>query len=287
MITAFGIGFVMVAVLTGFSMAGGHIHSLIHPSELVTIGGCAVGALIASSPKAVLMNVVKGLIGLLKGAGPNKKTYLDVFGVLFEFFRIGRQDGLLAWENILSDSHSNPIFDRFPKVGKNHHLAEFIKGALVAAGDGTCDGPELKRLLETEIETLHHEHHAAVAALTRTADGLPGFGIVAAVLGIVVTMGAISGPVEVIGEKVGAALVGTFLGILLSYGVIAPVAGRMEADGEAESSLLKMIAWSVATFVDGATPRVVLEKARRQITSDCRPTVKEMDEIVKAPPIPR
>lgn len=287
MITVFGIGFGLVCVLVGFGMAGGHVHSLIHPSEIVTIGGAAVGALVASSPKPVLVNLAKNLLAILKGGGVTKKTYLDVFGVLFEFFRIGRQDGLLAWENILSDSHSNPIFDRFPMVGKNHHLSEFIKGALVAAGDGTCDGPELKRLLETEIDTQHHEHHAAVAALSRTADALPGFGIVAAVLGIVVTMGAINGPVEEIGHKVGAALVGTFLGILLSYGVIGPVAGRMEAEGETESALLRMIAWSVATFVEGATPRVVLEKARRQITSDCRPTVKEMDEIVKAPPIPR
>lgn len=281
MITVIGIIIVLGAVLTGFNMAGGHVHSLVHLSEIVTIGGAALGAMIAGSPKQVLIDVSKGLISVVKGGNCSKKTYREVFQVLYYFFCIARRDGLLALESILSETGSNSPFSKYASVAKDHHLKEFISDALVAASEG-ADGTQLQALLETDIRVVDEEHHAAVGALTRTADALPGFGIVAAVLGIVITMGAIDGPVEEIGHKVGAALVGTFLGILLSYGIIGPLAARMEALGMAETALRKTVASAVVDFVEGGTPKASLEKARRGISTDCRPSMKEMEEIFKA-----
>ncbi|WP_437202753.1 motility-associated protein [Planctomicrobium sp. SH664] len=280
MIVCFGLVIVIGAVLAGFSMAGGHVHSLLHPSELVTIGGAALGAMIASNPKKVLTDVVKHTLGLLKGSSCDRKMYYEVFTLLYEFFRVGRRDGLLAWEAMLSEPESNPVFQRCPRLTKDHHLSEFITGALVAAGEGS-DAPQLQDLLDTEIQVMVQEHHAAVGALTRTADALPGFGIVAAVLGIVVTMQAINGPVEVIGHKVGAALVGTFLGILLSYGVIGPIAGRLESQGHEEETMRRIIASAIVSFVEGAPPKAVIEKARRGVPTDARPTLPELEEIFK------
>lgn len=282
MIALSGIAVVLVAVMVGFSMAGGHLHSLIHPSEIVTIGGAALGALIASSPKKVLIDLVHGLIGVFKGDKCDRRTHVEVFGLLYELFQIARRDGILAWESIVAEIHTNPLIAKYPRVAQDHHLVEFLAGALAQGIDG-ADVAQVESLLETEINVHSVEHHAAVAALTRTADALPGFGIVAAVLGIVVTMGAIDGPVEVIGEKVGAALVGTFLGILLSYGVIGPVAGRMEAQGDAETALLRTVAKAVTGFIGGTSARAVLETTRRGVASDRRPTQQDMEEIFKAP----
>lgn len=280
MLPIVGIIIVLGSVLTGFSMAGGHIHSLIHPSEIVTIGGAALGALICSSPPKVLKDVMKGLITLLKGGNVGKQTYNQAFKLLYELFRVARRDGMLAWETILSEGHSNATFQKYPKISNDHHLMEFVTGALQGAMEGN-DGPSLKALLDAEINVFDNEHHDAVSALTRTADGLPGFGIVAAVLGIVVTMGAIGGPVEEIGHKVGAALVGTFLGILLSYGMIGPLAGALDGLGHAESALQKTIAAAIVGFAGGGSPRAVMDNVRRGCGTAVRPSSKELDEMLK------
>lgn len=280
MLVIVGIIIVLGSVLTGFSMAGGHIHSLIHPSELVTIGGAALGAMICSSPPKVLKDLMHGLIALLKGGNVGKATYNQAFQLLYELFRIARRDGMLAWESILAEGHDNATFKKYPKIANDHHLLEFVTGALQGAMEGN-DGPSLQALLDTEIHVFEEEHHAAVTALTRTADGLPGFGIVAAVLGIVVTMGAIGGPVEEIGHKVGAALVGTFLGILMSYGMIGPVAGALDALGHAEVALRKTIVAAIVGFAGGGSPKAVMDNVRRGCGTAVRPSAKEMEELLK------
>lgn len=280
MLPIVGIIIVLGSVLTGFSMAGGHIHSLIHPSEIVTIGGAALGALICSSPPKVLKDVMKGLITLLKGGNVGKQTYNQAFKLLYELFRVARRDGMLAWETILSEGPSHATFQKYPKISNDHHLMEFVTGALQGAMEGN-DGPSLQTLLDAEIHVFENEHHDAVSALTRTADGLPGFGIVAAVLGIVVTMGAIGGPVEEIGHKVGAALVGTFLGILLSYGLIGPLAGALDGLGHAEAALQKTIAAAIVGFAGGGSPRAVMDNLRRGCGTAVRPSSKELDEMLK------
>ena len=280
MLAIVGIIIVIGSVLAGFSMAGGHIHSLIHPSEIVTIGGAALGAMVCSSPPKVLKDVMHGLIMLLKGGNVGKITYNQTFQLLYELFRIARRDGMLAWESILTEGHENATFKKYPKVSNDHHLMEFMTGALQGAMEGN-DAANLRALLDTEINVFEEEHHAAVAALTRTADGLPGFGIVAAVLGIVVTMGAIGGPVEEIGHKVGAALVGTFLGILLSYGMIGPLAGAMDGLGHAEVSLRKTVVAAIVGFAGGGSPRAVMDNVRRGCGSSVRPSSKELDAMLK------
>ncbi len=281
MVAIVGMIVVVAAVLGGFTMAGGSIGALIHPSEIVTIGGAALGALIVMSPFSVLKNLMKGLINTLKGNPFNKVAYDQLFRLLYQLFRKARRDGLLALEPHLANPHDSAIFQRYPKIHSNHHVTEFIRGALGPMLDGSITPDQLALLLDTEIHAAEEEHHAPISVLSKTADGLPGFGIVAAVLGIVITMGAIGGPVEEIGHKVGAALVGTFLGILMSYGFIAPLVVTMEFQGHSETCFFRSIAAAVNGFVSNMPPKVAIEAARRGLPSDVRPTTEELEVMLK------
>ena len=271
---------VMVAVLVGFSMAGGHVAALIHPSEFITIGGASLGALLITSPKKVLIDLVRGILQLFKGTPYGKTTYLELFKLLYSLGKVVRRDGLLALDSHVSDPATSEIFQQFPKIAGNHHAMHFLCNALSLVVDGNTSSAILTSSLEEEIQVIEREHHAAVVALSKTADALPGFGIVAAVLGIVVTMQAIDGPVEEIGHKVGAALVGTFLGILMSYGLFAPLAGRMEALGQQEAVFLRAISSAVLAMSEGSAPRDVVVRASRSVGTDCRPNAAEMKAIL-------
>jgi chemotaxis protein MotA len=281
MVVIGGCVFVIIAVLTGFTMAGGHIAALIHLSEFVTIGGASMGALIVMSPKKVLMDVIKSTIQVLKGSPYNKQTYIETFGLLGEIARIVRRDGVLALESFISDPHNSPLLQKYPRVHKDHHATEFLCGGLSMFLDGINDANQLTTELEKEIQVLEREHHAAVGVLQKTADALPGFGIVAAVLGIVVTMQAIDGPASEIGHKVGAALVGTFLGILLSYGFFAPMAGRMELLGEMEITYYRTLSSAIVSLSGGENVRDIIGRARRIVGTDSRPSLAEMEQIAK------
>lgn len=281
MIVIVGCMVVMGCVLAGFTWAGGHIGALIHPSEILTIGGASLGALIVMSPKKVLGDLVRGVMQTFKGTPFNKEAYRELFGVLYQLLSVARRDGLLGLESHISDPHQSPIFSKYPRIAHNHHIVDFICGALSPVIEGTANADQLQALLETELKVLEEEHHAPVGVLTKTADALPGFGIVAAVLGIVITMGAIDGPIEEIGHKVGAALVGTFLGILLSYGFFAPLAGRMEFQGAAELAFFRTIGAAVLGSVRDLPPKVAIEQARRGVTSEMRPSRPELDELFK------
>lgn len=281
MVVIFGCIFVLGAVIAGFTMAGGKVGALIHLSEFVTIGGSALGALIIMSPKKVLVDLMRGMIQVLKGSPYNRRTYFELFGLLFEITRTVRRDGMLALESLISNSHDNPLFKKFPRIAGNHHAKEFLCNALSQIVDSKATAEQLNAIFEEEIKVMEREHHAAVGALAKTADALPGFGIVAAVLGIVITMGAIDGPASEIGHKVGAALVGTFLGILMSYGFFGPMAGRMECLGESETIFFRTISAAVISINAGERPRDVIRRARRIVGTDCRPTLAEMNEIAK------
>jgi chemotaxis protein MotA len=270
---------VIVAVLVGFSMAGGHMGALVHPSELVTIGGASLGALVILSPKRVLTDLARGLVQVVKGTPFGKPTYLDLFGLVYDLARLVRRDGVIALDAHVSDPDASDLFKKYPRVGQNHHLRDFLCSGLSQIVDGKSGAAELTAWLGEETKVIEKAHHAAVSALTKTADALPGFGIVAAVLGIVVTMQAIDGPVEEIGHKVGAALVGTFLGILLSYGFFAPMAGRMEFLGEEEITFLNTITAAVVAIGDGASPKDAVTRARQTVPTECRPTPAELRTI--------
>lgn len=278
MVTIGGCVVVLVAVLVGFSMAGGHIGSLMHPSELVTIGGSSLGALIIMSPKKVLVDLFRCVIQVVKGSPYNRGAYVELFDLLYGAARITRRDGLLALESQLGEPKESPLFQKYPKLLKNHHVLHFLGNALALLPDGKAP-EQVKTALEEELGVVQREHHAAVSVLLKTADALPGFGIVAAVLGIVVTMQAIDGPASEIGHKVGAALVGTFLGILLSYGFFAPMAGRMEFLGESELVFFRAISEAVVAIGSGENPREVVTRASRLVGSDCRPSRAELTQI--------
>jgi chemotaxis protein MotA len=277
------IGFIVVmgAVLVGFMGSGGHVGALFHPFEFLTIIGASFGALIIMSSKKALIDVFRGVLATLKGTPYNKLMYCELFKAMYEMLRVARRDGLMALDSHINEPHDSAIFNKYPRIAKNHHVTNFICGALAPIVEGTAKPEQLSSLLETEIKVIEEEHHVPITLLTKTADALPGFGIVAAVLGIVITMGAIDGPVEEIGHKVGAALVGTFLGILFSYGCVGPLAGRLELLGAAELAFFRTISSMVLGMVNDLPPKVAIEQARRGVGSEMRPTRKELDEMFK------
>jgi chemotaxis protein MotA len=282
MIVILGCGVVTGCVLLGFILSGGHVAALIQPYELLVIGGASLGALITMSPMSVLMNLIKGLLQTIKGSPYNKAIYEETFQALYEMFRTARKDGMLALEPHIADPENSAIFSKYPKLKGDHHATEFIKGAFGPIIDGSVKPEELGGLLEIEIKAMEEEHHAPVIALTKTADGLPGFGIVAAVLGIVITMEHISGPVEEVGHHVGAALVGTMLGILLSYGFFAPLAAKMDVLGHSEGLYFKTISTVLQGFFNGLQPKMALETGRRGLGQDVRPEQDKMEQLYKA-----
>jgi chemotaxis protein MotA len=272
---------VIGAVLGGFTMAGGHVGALIHPSEIVTIGGASLGALIVMSPKKVLVDLFKGMMQTVKGSPFNKAMYGDLFRLMYDLLRTARREGLLGLEVHVSHPHDSSIFNKYPRLAKNHHVTDFICSGLTPLVEGTARKEQLPALFAADLHVIEEEHHLTTAALTKTADALPGFGIVAAVLGIVITMGHIDGPVEEIGHKVGAALVGTFLGILLSYGFFGPLAGRMELLGVAEVGFFRTISTIIMGFANELPPKVAIDQARRGVGADMRPTREELEEMFK------
>jgi chemotaxis protein MotA len=281
MVTIVGFIVVVGSVLGGFMMAGGKVAALIHPSEIVTIGGASLGALIVMSPKKVLIDMIKGILQCVKGSPYGKAAFRDMFKMMYELFRLARREGLIVLEPHLSSPKESAIFSKYPRIIGDHHVLEFICNALTPVIDGTIKSEQVPIMLETELHLLADEHHAPQGVLAKTADGLPGFGIVACVMGIVVTMAAINGPVEEIGEKVGAALVGTFLGILLSYGFVGPLAVKMEFLGSDHMAFFKAISSAIQGFTNDLAPKEAIEQARRSVGGENRISREAMDELLK------
>jgi chemotaxis protein MotA len=276
-------GFIVVTgcVLGGFMMAGGSVGALYHPSEIVTIGGASLGALIVMSTKKLLTDLVSGILMAIKGSPFNRKMYTELFSLMYDLMRTARREGLLSLESHIANPEESAIFSRYPVVSQNHHVSEFIVSGFSLLVEGTVKKEQLPELFEAELQVLEEEHHQPASVLAKTADGLPGFGIVAAVMGIVITMGEIDGPIEEIGEKVGAALVGTFLGILLSYGFFGPLAARMELLGASELSFFRTISGIVLSFANDLPPKIAIDKARRSVGSEVRLSRDEMEEMFK------
>lgn len=276
-----GIIGVTACVLGGFVMAGGPIPVLWQPNELVVIGGAAVFSVVIANPGAVIKSLVPAFIGALKGSGVDGGTYRDLLGLMASVFDTMRKEGVLGIEGDLADPEKSPRFNKYPKALHNHHLMETFTGALRLFVDGVVNAFDLERLLETEIETHHEEALVAPGVVKSLADSFPGLGIVAAVLGIIVTMQHLDGPPTEIGHHVGAALVGTMLGILLSYGYFGPVATKMESVIRDHTSLYKCVKAGLVSFAGGAPPQVALEFARKTIPSNLRPSAEELEEIMK------
>mgnify|MGYP000738571311 CR=1 FL=1 len=282
MIVLIGAIIVLGSVLGGFMMAGGHIGSLMHLSEFVVIIGAALGALVIMSPKRVLVTLAKQVIGTLKGSPYGAADYEELFKALYELFMLGRRNGMIALEEHVTTPQTSSIFSKYPRF--THHAAaiEFLCSGLRPIIDGKIKPDQLKMLLEIELQTLEVEDEQPVHVLVKSADAMPGFGIVAAVLGIVITMGAIAGPIEEVGHKVAAALVGTFLGIFISYGFMNPLAVNMEFINIAHMSYLRCIATAVTGFANGMAPIMAIEVARRGLTSDVKPKADAMEAMLKS-----
>jgi chemotaxis protein MotA len=282
MIIIIGAIVVCICVFGGFVIGGGHLTVLIHPNELLIIGGGAAGALLIMSPMKVLKEIVGGMKLCLKGAPHNRAAYEELLKVLYELFMLGRRSGMIALEEHVLEPEKSSIFKKYPSFMENHHAVEFLCGGLRPIIDGKIKPDQLRLLLDAELDQLEIEHHAPVDVLTRTADAMPGFGIVAAVLGIIITMASISGPVEEIGVEVAAALVGTFLGILIAYGFLSPLALNLQFIKAAELDYTKCIAACVTGFAGGMAPITAVELGRRGLSSELRPSADEMETLLKS-----
>ncbi len=282
MIAIIGIIVVVVSVLGGFTIAGGHVPALFHISEFLVIGGTALGTVLISTPGSVLKALSGKLSGVVKTTPYTKEMYLDALKMLYELFQIARRDGLVAIESHIERPESSPVFQKYPAILAHHHQITFMCDSLRLVLLGSVPPHDLEMLLDEEIDVHHEQEARPVSTMLKVADSLPGIGIVAAVLGIVVTMSAIAGPVEEIGEKVGAALTGTFLGVLLAYGFAAPLSASMEHVNAAETRFFRFVKAAVIAFAKGFAPIVAAEFARRAIFAEVRPTFGEMEEACKS-----
>lgn len=272
-----GIVIVLVSVLGGFLMIDGPLLVLVQPSEYVVIGGAAIGAVVAGTPVKMLMMILKKLPVALKGSPYNKATFSELLRVQYEVYVNAKKGGLLSLEEDVNSPASSAIFSKYPKFLSNHHALDFFCDAMKMLVNGAAQPDELEMSLDAEMETHHEENTIVPGILTRVADSLPGLGIVAAVLGIVVTMQHLDSPPEVLGHHVGAALVGTFLGLLLSYGIIAPISAHLDAISMDETRYYACIKAGVVAFANGAAPSTAVEFARKTIFSVDRPSSSEIE----------
>jgi chemotaxis protein MotA len=268
-------------VVGGFVLEGGPLKLLIQPVEFLIIGGAALGAMVISAPKKLLMKIIAKIMASLKGASVNRQLYLDLLRLMYEIFQVTRKDGLIALESHIEHPEQSKIFTKYPDIMKHHHITSFMTDTFRLIVLGGIAPHDIESLMDLDIDTHHQEGTQPGMLLQKIGDSMPGLGIVAAVLGIVITMQAIGGPPEEIGHKVAVALVGTFLGIFLSYGFIQPLATNLDLAAEEESKVYDAIKSGIISLAKGFNPIVSVEFARRSIPNDYRPSFQEMESFVK------
>lgn len=281
MFVILGMLVVIAAILGGYFLEGGNFKVLLQPAELVIIGGAALGTLLIANPLPILIAMGKGVVAAFLPTRYSKAFYLENLKLLNDLFGHARKNGLAKLEADVEEPDKSQLFAKYPKFLKDHHARDFLCDTLRMAISGGVNPFDLDQMMELDIEVHHHESSIPAAALTSVADSLPGLGIVAAVLGVVITMGALGGPPEQIGHKVAAALVGTFLGILLCYGFIGPLASNMAKTNEAGSQYYYFLRVGAIAFVKGSPPILATEYARRTIPAAIRPSFKEMEAACK------
>ena len=281
MFAIIGIVVVFGAILGGFIMEHGPLAVLVQPAELVIIGGAAIGTLLVGNPLPVVIKMLKGLIAVMSGSKYSKPFYLESLKMLNDIFTFARKSGMAKLEEDVENPEKSAVFSKYPKIVKDHHILHFVCDTLRTAVSGVVPPHNLDAMIENDIDVHHHEALLPAKALATVSDALPGLGIVAAVLGVVITMGALGGPPEEIGHKVAAALVGTFLGILLCYGVGSPLAANLEKMIDAEGQFYQMLRAGLMAFARGMAPMIAVEFARRAIPHDLRPTFKDMEAACK------
>jgi len=281
MFVIIGMVVVLGSVIGGYLLEHGNISLLFQPVELLIIGGAAIGGFIIQSPQKVIGLVLKNIMRVFSAKGTSKSEFLEILGVLNAIFSKMRKEGLIAIEADIENPKESSIFSKYPSVLKNHHVVTFICDNLKVIISTNVASHELENIMELEMETHHHEAMTPAHSVTKIADGLPALGIVAAVLGVVLTMAKISEPPEVLGHSIGAALVGTFLGVLLSYGFVGPIGTHLEHIANNDMVLFQVIKIALVSFVGGAAPQIAVEYARRVIPSDAKPGFTELEDAIR------
>jgi chemotaxis protein MotA len=276
-----GIVLVFCAVIGGFLMEKGHLAVLVQPAELLIIAGASIGTLLVANPMHIIKGIAAGLMGIMKGSRFNEQRYLNTLKMMYQFLNKVRKEGLLAVEMDVEKPSESTIFKNFPDFMADHESLSFLCDTLRTAITGGVEPFDMDQMMELDMEVHHHAAIQPIDALSTVADALPGLGIVAAVLGVVITMGALGGPPEEIGEKVAAALVGTFLGILLCYGVVGPLSANMRKTADDQNEYLHVLRVLLLSFLKGSAPMIAIEMGRRAIPAHVRPSFDEMEKSCK------
>jgi chemotaxis protein MotA len=280
MFAIIGIVVVFGAIVAGYCSEHGNIKVLLQPAELLIIGGAAAGTVLIANPLHLLKQIANGIVGVFKGSKITKKAYLDLLKMMYDLLSKARKEGLMSLESDVETPLKSPIFSKYPAFLQDHHAKDFLCDTMRMAVTGT-EVFELDQLLELDMEVHHHDSGQPAAALSTVADSLPGLGIVAAVLGVVITMGALGGPPEEIGHKVAAALVGTFLGILLCYGLVGPLAANMAKQVDEQQAYLYVLRVVMISFLKGTAPIMAVEFGRRAIPGHLRPAFQEVEKTCR------
>ncbi|MGO8759293.1 MAG: flagellar motor stator protein MotA [Terracidiphilus sp.] len=281
MLAIIGIVVVFAAIIGGFLMEKGHLVILFQPAELLIIAGAASGTLLVANPVRILKDIAAGLVASLKGSPFTKARYLNTLKMMYQFLNKVRKEGLLAVEMDVEKPAESTIFKAYPDFLGDHHAREFVCDTLRTAITGGVEPFDMDQMMEQDMEVHHSAAVQPVDALSTVADALPGLGIVAAVLGVVITMGALGGPPEEIGKHVAAALVGTFLGILLCYGVVGPLSANMRKQADDHNDYLHVLRVLLLAFLKGSAPMIAIELGRRAIPAHARPNFDEMERTCK------
>jgi chemotaxis protein MotA len=273
----------LVCVFGVFIAHGGNIGVVLKalPFEMTTIFGAAIGAFLVNNQMGVVKSTVAGVAQCFKGSKLNKQHYMELLTLLYDILQKARKEGLMAIESDVEEPEKSAVFKRFPTILADHHLMEFITDYMRMMVSGNLNAHEIESLMDSEIDTHHHEAHAPVAALQRMAGGLPAFGIVAAVLGVVNTMGSVGQPPAVLGGMIGAALVGTFLGIFLAYGFVEPLAGLLDQKVDEAGKSYQCIKVTLLASMQGYSPAVAIEFGRKVLYANDRPSFQELEKQVK------
>jgi chemotaxis protein MotA len=276
-----GIVVVIVGIVGGYLMEHGNLMVLVQPAELVIIGGAALGTLLIANPLHILKQIASGITGSFGGSPFTQQRYMDSLKMLYEMFNRARKEGLAAVEADVDEPEKSKVFSAYPTLLQDHHTMNFICDTLRTATSGAVDPFDIDQMMDADMEVHHHYSALPIASLNSVADALPGLGIVAAVLGVCITMGAIGGPPEQIGHKVAAALVGTFLGILLCYGFVGPLAANMSKIADEEDAYYQVLRACMAAFIKGTSPILAVEIARRAIPGHVRPKFQELEQYCR------
>ncbi|MCA1996212.1 MAG: flagellar motor stator protein MotA [Armatimonadetes bacterium] len=281
MFTIIGIVVVLAATIVGYVMHEGNIAVLIQINELVILGGAALGSFLAANGMKNLTAAIQAVLGLLKPDIYTKETYLQTLKMMYQLFNVARKEGLLGLESHIERPEESEIIKKYPAFLNNHHARAFFCDTMKVVLTGAVGPHDLSEMMEIDIETAHHEANIPAEAIQTVGDSMPGFGIVAAVLGVIITMGKIGGEAALIGQSVAAALVGTFLGILLAYGVFLPIARAMQLRNASELQYLNCLRYALFSFARGESPITCVGFARRNIEPSVRPGFTEMEQAVK------